>query len=347
MATSSEAMILFSLCFSLVASSFCCAWIINDYSGTTLCGQGQPCGPIILNYQQIPAGTTMTGQDFTNTSGYEPNVTWAAGGGVFFGEYGEWEQQDGIGYVLTASHGWFQDTPMLIVDDIIKTNGVTTVNYFVDNPTNGDFIITPRYLGAGHTVSDIRLTFSSDGIHVAKYPDYFIFPSDLTFVNAPNVQVTGGTTLGGYEGSLYTTVLDENSNNLKVYKDGVMVFDENNMPAWDTTQGMSQTGVYYGGIGSNEVGFTLIGLPDTGIQYIQPEEETAFAWGNYWKGLVGWVDKVVPGAGATIQMIGVLGAIIVWTLPETVFPLWLNVLLIKTQVVAILYLAARLARGGG
>lgn len=270
-----------------------------------------------------------------------------AGGGVFFGEYGEWEQQDGVGYVLTQAHGWFQDTPMLLINDVIKTNGITTVNYLVNNVGGGDFIITPRYLGAGHTKSDIRLTFSQDGIHVAKYPDYFILPSDLTFVSAPGIQITGDYNYAGHAGSLFTTILDENTNNLKVYKDGALVFDESNMPAWDNNDGLSQTGIYYGGIGSNEVGFTLVGLPETGIQYIPPTEETAFAWGNYWKGLVGWVDKVVPGAGATIQMIGVLGSIIVWTLPENVFPLWLNVLLIKTQVVAILYLAARLARGGG
>lgn len=347
MANASEAMILFCLCFSLIASSFCCAWILNDYSQSNLCAQGQPCGPIALALDPIPKGVSMTGQDFTNTSGYEENVTWAAGAGAFFGEYGEWTQTDGVGYVLTDDNGWFQDTPMLIIDDIIKTNGVTTVNYLIDNVHNEDFIITPRYLGAGHTINDIRVTFSSDGIHIAKYPDYFIFPSDLYFEPYGGIQDTTGSNNYGYNAALFTTVLDENTNNLKIYKDAVLVLDQNNVPSIDPQTAMSNTGVYYGGVGSNSIDFTVVGLPDTSIQYIAPDEEVAFGIGNYWNGLIGYLDKVIPGAGAVYSMITTVGVIVVWTLPEAVFPLWLNILLIKTQALAILYLMARLFRGGG
>lgn len=289
----------------------------------------------------------MDGQDFTNTSNFEQNITWPAGAGAFFGEYGEWEQQDGIGYVLTSGNGWFQDTPMLILDDIITTNGVTTVNYLIDNPGNDAFIITPRYLGAGHTESDIRVTFDSDGIHVAKYPDYFVFPSDLYFVRDSGVQDTSGSSNYGYNAALFTTVLDENTNNLKIYKDGVLIFDQDDMPSIDPETAMSNTGVYYGGVGSNDVGFTVVGIPETGFQYIAPDEEVAYGIGNYWTGLIGAMDRVIPGAGAVYSMITTIGVIVVWTLPESVFPLWLNILLIKTQALAILYLAARLFRGGG
>jgi hypothetical protein len=340
MGVQTDSAILFAVCFSLVASSFCCSWIINDYTNSPLCLQGQACGPIVLNYQPIPKGVTITGQDFTNASGYDQNLTWPAGAGVL-GNYGTWQQQEGTGMVLTGSSGLLQDTPMIVIDDLTGNNGVYTVNYLIDNSPGGDFIITPRYMGAGHTVSDIRITFKQDGIHIAKYPDYFILPSDLYYENVPNVEATQAG------GSLYSTVLDTNLNTLTISKDGNIIYQGGNMPSLDPDTAMSQTGVYYGGVGSNNVGFTIKGFPDTGFNAIDPADEVSFGIGNYWTGFIGWLDKVIPGAGAVYQMVSTMGAIIVWTLPESMFPLWLNVLLIKTQVIIILYLLAKLIRGGG
>lgn len=345
MANASEAMILFALTFSLVASSFACSWILVDYSNTNLCkeGTGQACGPIILGYNQIPGAATIIGQDFTNKSAFNSNISLQGGAGYVFGTYGEWTQADGVGYTLTAGPSLLQGDPIIQMDSVTKTNGITTVNYLIDNVPNGDFYITPRKLGEGRTKYDIKVTFSQDGIHIAKYPDYFIFPGDLYFDQLIGAQETAPGT-----GSIITTTLDENSGILTIDKDGVRIYEHSNMPAWDKDIAASAgNNLYYGGAGSHNVGFVFKGTPLTSYSYVDPSKVYNKKVGGYWEGLIGWLNDTIPGLGAVTEMIATLSTIILWTLPDSVFPLWLNILLIKTQVIAILYLIARLARGGG
>lgn len=340
MANSSEGLLILGLLFSLLASSTVIAFIANDYADSPPCTIGTDCAPIELALVRIPGTSTITGQDFTNSSGYNQNISTQGGAGMVFGSYGEWEQQDGVGYVLTQGPGWLEGDPLIIARDVSKTQGVTIVNYLVDNVPNGDFYITPRRLGDGRTKYDIKLTFSSDGIHVAKFPTFL--PTDLKFTPIADVQHTEPG------GSLYQVRLDEKTSTVTIIKDGVQIYDEGGMPQWDNDIEASKGGlIWYGGCGSHEVGFILKSFPDTDFSYVSPDNRFNYEVGGFWQGLIGWTDKMIPGLGSVIEMASMIGRVIAWQLPQEIMPLWLSAIIIGPQEAALVYLIARLFRGGG
>lgn len=333
----SETGLLFALVFSLVASSFCISWIVNDYAENPPCGHGADCAPIEL----YPSRTEQTGvpsvETYTSASTFDPNLTYPMDDTLH--GYGTWTQ-DGTGYHLTASGSLFGGDPILLLNGIVPNGKIFTVKYKIDNQPNGDFYITPRRtLANAQTAIDIRLVFAQDGVHVKKYPVPFLSNDDLYFIPSAGCQ----DTIAG--GSIYEVIFDEGLNQVTVWKDGNSLFVISGLP--DEGNVIPGQGLFWGGVGSRNVGFNVISTDatrDRAHSAIGNPSDTAGWW---WDGITDLMDSIIPGSGGVIAMLALMGRILVWSLPEQIFPLWLNLLLIKTQLIAVMYIGARLARGGG
>lgn len=332
----SESGLIFALVFSLIASSFCVSWIVNDYAENPACGPGTSCAPIELNPSMARQQGITTTETYTD-SGFDHNLTYPMDDALH--SFGTWTQ-DATGYHLTASGSLFGGDPILLLNGIVPEGTVYTVTYVIDNQPNGEFYITPRRtLSNAQTAIDIRMVFAQDGIHIKQYPVPFLSNDDLYFISAPGVQ----DTIAG--GSTYLVIFDESLNQVTVWKDGYSIFSMSGLP--DEGNVIPGNGLLYGGVGSREVGFNVISTTanrDSSHNAIGDVEETAAWW---WQGITDTLDSVIPGAGGVLEIMAIMARVIVWTLPEEIFPLWLNMLLIKTQVTAIIYIVARLGRGGG
>jgi hypothetical protein len=338
MGAQTESMVLFALIFSLVASSFCVAWIVNDYAASPVCVLGQPCAPIALGFDAIPPVGGLVENNYTNTSGYDHNLTYQQDN--FFGEFGTWTQGTN-GFELTSAEPWWSvNNPVLLLNAVTDVNGVYTVDYSIDNVPNTKYFLTPRRIGQnGNSMYNVKVALDTDGIHLIKMPKG-LFEEDESFISLVGAQTTetGGSTI--------RTVFDKNLDTLSVYKDGseIATFTGLNHLSNDAITGS----IYYGGVGSNSVGFIVKGTVTTqvGSSLTQPTA-TVNGISGFYDGIVNAIDGIIPGSGALLKMLAIVAQVTVWTLPDAIFPAWLNILLIKTQVVAILYLMARLARGGG
>lgn len=333
----SETGLLFALVFSLVASSFCISWIVNDYADNPPCGPGSSCAPIEL----YPSMTEQTGvpsvETYTSASTFDPNLTYPMDDTLH--GYGTWTQ-DGTGYHITASGSLFGGDPILLLNGIIPTGKLYTVTYKIDNQPNGEFYITPRRtLANGQTAIDIRMVFAQDGVHIKEYPVPLLSNDDIIFISAPGVQ----DTIAG--GSTFIVYFDEGLNQVTVWKDGNSIFATGGLP--DEGNVIPGQGLYYGGVGSREVGFNVISTDATRDSSHNAIGDVGDAAGWWWEGITDLSESIIPGSGGVIEMLALMGRVVVWSLPEEIFPLWLNMLLIKTQVIAIIYIAARLGRGGG
>lgn len=331
-----ETSLLFALIFSLVASSFCIAWIVDDYAENPACGPGSDCAPIELFPSMLREQGIQTTETYT-ASGFDENLTYPMDDALH--GYGTWTQ-DGTGYHLTASGSLFGGDPILLINGVVPDNKVYTVTYVINNAPNGEFYITPRRtLANAQTAIDIRLVFAQDGVHIKKYPVPFLSNDDLYFISAPGVQ----DTIGG--GSEYEVIWNEGLNQVTVWKDGYSIFSMSGLP--DEGQIAAGNGLYFGGVGSRNVGFNVISTTatrDPTHNAIGDPSEVGAWW---WQGITETISSVIPGAGGVLEMLALMARVIVWTLPEEIFPLWANMLLIKTQAVTIVYIMARLGRGGG
>lgn len=339
-----ESMVFFALLFSLIASSTCIAWIANDYADTPPCTFGSECAPIEL----YPSIKNTIGYDtiesYTNASGFNNNLTYPMDDALH--GYGAWEQ-DASGYHLTQTGSLFGGDPILLLNGIVPESNIYTVKYVIDNSPNGEFYITPRRtLANAQTEIDIRLVFAQDGVHIKDYPAGLFGAGDIFFFSYPGIQ---DTKTGGSE---YEVIFNEALNQVTVWKDDVSIFATSGLPdegviVGETVDMQHGIGLYYGGVGSREVGFTVISTEakrSTAINAIGDPKDVTGWW---WQGITDVVDSVIPGAGGALEMLSIIARVVVWTLPEAIFPLWLNMLLIKTQGIALLYMGARLVRGGG
>ena len=341
-----ETMVFFAIMFSLLASSISIAWIANDYAASPPCGIGSACAPIELHPTlKNEQGNTIS-ESYTTSSGYDPNNTYPMDDALH--GYGTWTQ-DATGYHLTATGSLFGGDPIILLNGVLPSNNIYTVKYVIDNSPNGEFYITPRRtLANAQTAIDIRLVFASDGIHIKKYPVPlpFLGNTDLFFISYPNAQ---DTKAGGSE---YEVIFDEALNQVTVWKDGISLFAQSGLPDEGVIPGETSgeqvgMGLYYGGVGSREVGFNVISTEAkrNPAHVATGDAGGVAAW--WWKGITDVVDSVIPGAGGVLEMLALISTVIAWTLPEAIFPLWANLLLIKTQGVALIYIGSRLARGGG
>lgn len=338
-----------ALIISLICSSFTVAWVVNDYAQAPVCDFGQACAPITLGLIDTDQDYSLlieSYQDYTNASGYNKNLTYTIE--TWVNTFGIWTQS-AAGYELTGiggvlGTGLLASDPVLLMDNIRPVDGVYTVDYLVDNTPNTEFFITPvRDRLVGRSQYDIRIEFSPSSI---KIPSYFGGIGEVSYYYTDYSITNSQATAPG--GSLYRTVYDTNEKTITVYKDGSLLFTAPDMPIPLSVGSVNfADNYYYGGVGSNTVGFKI--LETTTTRSIgdtpDPKKATGISLKKISDGIINAIDGVIPGAGAVIQMLEIIAQVVFWTLPETIFPLWLNMILIKTQVLTLIYLGAKLARG--
>jgi hypothetical protein len=231
-------------------------------------------------------GSTSTGIDLTSVSSINENLITRIGG--------PWTLYSGSGLILTGlPFGAGTLNPSVVVlRNVQTTSGVYSVTYKVSNPTGADFYIFPRFID-GYSGSDLKVVFSSDGIHVKKFPlAYGFFDNGDDYYTAiPNIQNTQ------YTGSLITTTLTETVSTtitntpdytslLTVQKDGVTVI--NNLPVRSILPGANiNDQVRHGGVGADELGFTAMGFEnthqtDTNASFISGDSVTVSQVQNAW-----------------------------------------------------------------
>lgn len=338
-----ETALFMAILISLCASSFCVAWIVEDYAQAPICGIGQTCAPIAIGYQEAPYNESVVDQDYTNVSTYDPDLLVIPYNVLGLNLGGAWTQGAG-GYTLTSSAPVvIGKDPTIHLQNIVGVNEEYTVDYVIDNPTGGTFYITPRagdfadtYFTAGlHSYIKpltIDLIFDSTGIHIPQNSDT---NGEVLTVNIINAQVTNPG------GSVYSVTYNEITKRIRVIKDGIQLCDETGLaiPNPDT---ITQA-IYYGGVSSNTVGFSLVKTTATRSTISKAAVNTQ----SFINDLVNVATGTIPGLSQVLSTLSVMGQVIFWNLPESIFPLWLNILLIKTQGIILLYIGARLARGGG
>lgn len=338
-----DSAIFMAILISLMTSSFCVAWIVNDYAQAPICGIGQTCAPIVLGLQEAPYNESVSEQDYTNVSTYDPSLLVIPYDVLGLHLGGEWTQ-GATGYTLSTSAPWaIGKDPTIHLQNIVGADGEYTVDYLIDNPTGASFYITPRagdfpdtYYTAGFHAFvkplTIDLIFDSDGISIPQNSDS---SGDVLKVTIPDVQITNPG------GSLYSVTYNERTKGIKVSKDGTQLVDETELAIPDP-ETISQA-IYYGGVSSNSVGFTLV--KTTAIR--STISQAAVNTRSFIDDLINVATGTIPGLSQVLELLGIIGQVVFWTLPESIFPLWLNMILIKPQLIILLYIGAKLARGGG
>lgn len=227
-----------------------------------------------------------------------------------------WEWQDNVGMVL-VDYGAYKN--YFLIDNINKNSGGIVKNYYtINNSVKGDYTIVLRYTG-GYDTNEIQV--KSDGFHIPTYmPVLGIQLGDVQFIPYSNAnQITTA--------NIETTYYDGDKEGSKkpncVMKFNGQSFTFNDM-FYDQESGTFAR--YYGGINGGKEG-------------------QAFFWFK--------TDNLISGAGAentnTLAMISsiisMMLKVVLWGLPENIMPLFLQLLLIRTQEVGLLIAVADWIRG--
>ena len=223
-----------------------------------------------------------------------------------------WVYSQNVGLVYKG--GLSSDEAYLYIDNINPTSqGIITNTYIVNNSVMEDYTIVLKGQ-AGISNNEIRV--ESDGFHI---PDFTILGGytgyDNDFIPYPNANkvTTANIVTNYYDTSRGIAITSANPSTVTFTFNGQQFYSDK-LNKEESFLGMQGTN-RYGGIGTKNYGTTL--------QY--------FKSGNQIAGESENIDPLSNIASFLSTMI----TIIAWTLPETVLPLTINILLIKTQVAAL------------
>lgn len=229
----------------------------------------------------------------------------------------EFEVQENIGVVLILNdpiHTW---SWLYLANQVKDSNGYITNTYYINNSVHGPYVIPLRYTGSSDQ-NEIRI--DSDGFHI---PNYVI----------PSLGFNNPVPLGDLYFYPYANAKDIDYPTIKtVYNDDIpsVTFYFNNEELF-TTYDLKTDGNwfnlfprYYAGVASNTLGFTLVAFNTENS--IQLSDDTSL------------INMVLNFITTMLQ-------IIVWTIPENILPLVLNIILIKTQLAGIIICLVIIARG--
>ena len=210
------------------------------------------------------AGISITSIDYTTAPQVNQNITTLIGG--------QWTLTAGTGLVLTSVPflPGALNPSAVILRNAKSVGTIYTENVIVDNSlSGGDFYIFPRFID-GYSGSDLKVIFSSDGVHLKKFPlSYGVLDAgDDYFYPMPGAS----TTIAG--GSTITTILTESvstsasntpdyTSQLIVKKDGVTLFTTNARAILPGNNINDM--VRHGGAGSDSINFVVKGFTTTPI----------------------------------------------------------------------------------
>jgi hypothetical protein len=227
-----------------------------------------------------------------------------------------WTYIEKVGYVLTG-HSMGGENYFYIMNINPDSTKTITNNYKINNSPLNDYSIVIK---GNSGISNNEIIVRSDGFHI---PTYFITGSyfgERDFIPYPNANklqnvliqtIYHEKSFGGTEDSTLTFKFNGNTYQTTMNKDDTFLF-------FGGTQ-------FYGGVNSKSLGFTL--------EY--------FKTGNTISGTGEQKDALSMIA----DFIQTVLLILFWNLPESVLPLTLNILLIKTQLFGILTCIVVILRG--
>lgn len=219
---------LLGLTFYLFLVSFILSFLILNIYGTELIG--------------IPLPTTKNIQEFSNEQNYQTgdynlslniNPWW-----------GTWEYTKGIGVYLTSIN-LIRPYSYITLRYIQDVNGVYTNTYYINNSIHGDYCVGMRVTFGSDTN---EVCVNSEGIYI---PDYVYLTNVVwgnhVFVSYPDANLI--------EDVVIKTVYNEKTLEADIYFNGDKIITTNQLETpLDIVAG---NGVYYGGVSSNTIGFTL------------------------------------------------------------------------------------------
>ena len=328
--SASDVAILAALITSIIASSAFIGVVNYSYQYGVmpdLSGNSVP-GQITLH----PGGIgTTTGQDYTSTdpSAWSPNFSILSG---------NWVPSPPAGMILQSG-----GLSTILLNGVASQNNVYTVEYNVANntctPTSCyQWSTKVRYSSGGLKTSDLTLTLTQTGLEL--YQGVSCTQNDvlgcllqgmpgsgvqrIAQVNAPQIA----------SAQQIVTVLDQNENTLSVYN-----YDQRLM--YTKVPGVASNilgNVNYAGITAQQTGFTLRSINANIVAPSSPAGSTATD--------TGIIGMIFGGISWVTNMLS-LFLIMAGFVSSPLIPGWAFMIVITPQVIAILYIAARLARGGG
>jgi hypothetical protein len=219
------------------------------------------------------------------------------------GLYNNWVFQEYVGMVHTSIG--LLNTNYFLIDNIQKSSSNTVINtYKINNSIKQDYTIVLRYTGSS---DENEIIVKSDGLHIPNYFQAFgINLGDSYFISLPNAnQITDIT--------IKTNYFDGDDNN---DPSGTITFDGTEY----TLQNLHVANIvgsnfktYYGGISSDSIGTTFV----------------SFSSENVIKTTTG--GSVVDTLKMIASFITFTFSMLTYSLPETILPLSIQVLVILPQ----------------
>lgn len=228
-----------------------------------------------------------------------------------------WSYVEKVGYVLTGFSLGGVNNYMYIMNINKDTTNIITNNYQINNSPLADYSIVIK---GNSGLSNNEIIVKSDGFHIPMYfitGDYFGERAFIPYVNANRFQKVLIQTI--YKEKKFTdsgdSTLDFTFNGQKF---STTMNKDDTLPFTGGTQ-------FYGGVNSMSLGFTL----------------ESFNSANTISGSGEQKDVLSKIADFIVTVL----AILLWNLPESVLPLTLNLLFIKTQLFGILTCIIIIIRG--
>lgn len=224
--------------------------------------------------------------------------------------FGEWRFFSGIGKVLYKK-AMLIDWSYLLINNIQKDSlGMVTNTYHINNSVKGDYTIVLRYT-SGSDQSEFTIT--NDGIHVPFYFLNVVISSPLV-IRYPNMnQIEDVIIITSYNDKLNYCDITFNAHTFRL--DNLV---NDNSPE-------NLFGRYYGGVASNTLGFTIERFYTNNIIVTNPDANILAQFGAF---------------------ITIAFKLILYNVDPIYLPWELNILLIKTQTIALLVGIIVIARGG-
>lgn len=234
--------------------------------------------------------------------------------------YVNWSYFPSIGMMLMGLGA--QENYLLIDNIILPDSKIITNKYEINNTVQSNYKIVLRYTGGA---DNLDILVKNDGFHLPSYLVAGVQQGDLDFISYPNANKISRVS--------FTTEFHEGgeAGSSGAYPYAIFSFNGQTFQTKPLKRTISFFGLfqkYYGGVTSDKAGFVFDYFETAG---------TIAGSGAY-------------GADNPLTMISSLLktmlVVIVWSVPPQYLPIILNLILIKTQALALLIGIVVLIRGG-
>lgn len=231
---------------------------------------------------------------------------------------GKWSNYCGIGMVLEYIDPRYLWTWLILGNEIPATDGTVQNTYIINNSVKSEYVIILRHTGS---IDENQIRISNDGFHIPNYviPTFGLSGSAVAIGDLDFIPYSGASQI---ENAEIITYYNDKEQTATMYFNSQKVLEVNNLKEDGNLFGIWTH--YYGGVGAYSEGFTVVSF-NTNNQITLSDESSLL--------------------GMVLNYISIMLQVIVWTLPESIFPVTLNIILIKSQLGGIVVCLILIARG--